>query len=340
MTKELEENQRARSVTAVLCPHIGRCETIHYDVVHSSSLPLISSNFYYSTPHLKKLCLKSAARSGGCPSAGSLRPSPGVRSELCFPVLKDITLDGWNFIELCNNNPQWDRKPDSGISLSIVHFRPSPEGKFSLHSAFDYLSGVPLLYSFGLHDVNFEFESDRRMDDLPDEFVSISSMSISDLSSRLTAGVLMYAGISRETLERMTITRCPLTEASILPESSELFLHDIPTPQDMCRCILSWGGSILEIRNSPGFNDDVLEMLSIGGMTYARHLVTLELYDCTNFSIEALRRMVHARQQDQVLERLMYLTISHCVPEMSREAKNWFEAQLEGFCVDGTEFCE
>jgi hypothetical protein len=25
---------------------------------------------------------------------------------------------------------------------------------------------------------------------------------------------------------------------------------------------------------------------------------------------------------------------------MSREAKNWFEAQLEGFCVDGTEFCE
>ena len=106
MTKELEENQRAQSVTAVLCPHVRRCETIHYNVAHSSSLPLISSDLYYSTPHLKKLCLKSFARSGGCPSAGSLRPSPGVQSELCFPVLKDLTLDGWNFIELCNNNPQ------------------------------------------------------------------------------------------------------------------------------------------------------------------------------------------------------------------------------------------
>jgi hypothetical protein len=345
MTNELEENQRARSVTAVLCPHIRRCETIHYDVAHSSSLPLIDSDLYFSTPHLKKLCLKSAARSGGCSSAGSLRPSPAVRRELCFPVLKDLTLDGWNFIELCNNDPQWNRNPYIGISLSIVHFQPSPEGKFSLHSAFEYLSRLPLLDSFGLHDVEFEFESDVRMEDLPDEFVSISSINISDLSGTLTAGVLSYAGISRETLEMVTITRCPLTEVSIMPYSNELFLHDIPTPQDICHCVTTWGGPYLEIRNSPGFNDDVLEMLSTvinpGEMPYAPNLVTLELYHCTNFSIEALQKMVYARQQNQDLERFMFLTINHCVPEMSREAENfWFEAHLEGFDVDGTEFCE
>ena len=86
MTKGLEENQRARSVTAVLCTHIRCCETIHYKVAHSSSLPIISPDLYYSTvtPHLQKLCSKSSARSGGCPSAGVLRPAPGVRSELCI----------------------------------------------------------------------------------------------------------------------------------------------------------------------------------------------------------------------------------------------------------------
>jgi hypothetical protein len=182
------------------------------------------------------------------------------------------------------------------------------------------------------------------MDDLPNEFISISSVSISDLSSSLTAGVLLYANISLETLERVTITRCPLTETSILPESSELFLHDIPTPQDICHIISFWGGSHLGVCNSPGFNDDVLEMLSTvidpkGGM-YTPYLGTLQLYECTNFSIEALQSMVYARQQNHwnEWERLEYITISHCVPEMSREAKNWFEAQLEGFFVVGTEF--
>jgi hypothetical protein len=198
--------------------------------------------------------------------------------------------------------------------------------------------------SFGLHDVDFEFESDGRIDNLPQDFVSISYLDISDLSGRLTAGVLSYADISREALEWVSIDRCPLTEVSIVPYSCELFLYDIPTPQDFFHYLSSWEGLFLEIHDSPGFNDDVLEMLSLvsdaGGMMYTPHLTSLELYNCTNISIEALQRMVCARRQNRDFDSFMELTISDCVPEVSMEAKSWFVGQLESFKVDGTEFCK
>jgi hypothetical protein len=199
---------------------------------------------------------------------------------------------------------------------------------------------------FGLHDVDFEFESDRRMDNLPRDFVTITHIDISDLSGMLTAGVLSYADISGA-LESVSIDHCPLTEVSNVPHSCELMLKDIPTPQDICHYISSWRGSFLEVHDSPGFNDVVLEMLSLildaGGMKYTQDLIALDLYNCTNISIEALKRMVYARQQNhghwQNLEKIKYITLSHCVPEVSMEARSWFVAQLKSFNVDGTEFC-
>ena len=211
--------------------------------------------------------------------------------------------------------------------------------------AFEYLSHIPRVSSFGLHDVEFEIESDRRMNELPYGFVSISSLGISNLSATLTAGVLSYADLSEETLECVSIARCPLTEVSNVPYSCELYLYDIPTPQDIFPYLSSWEGLNLEIRNSPGFNDDILEMLSMvsedGESVYVPDLFSLELYNCTNFSIEALQRMVYARPQNHSeVFRLIYLTINNCFPEVSLGARSWFAAQLKSFIVDGTEFCE
>jgi hypothetical protein len=55
--------------------------------------------------------------------------------------------------------------------------------------------------TFGLDDVDFKFESDGCMDNLPQDFVSISYLDISNLSGTLTAGVLSYADVSREALK-------------------------------------------------------------------------------------------------------------------------------------------
>jgi hypothetical protein len=270
-----------------------------------------------------------------------LKPSPGVQSELCFPVLEKLTLDGWNFIELYNNNPQWAKyQARAPRSFKIVHFRPNPAGKFPLGVALEYLSHIPFLCSFGLHDVDFEFESDEHMDNLPHNF-DIASIDLSDLSSGLTAGVLSYANISMEPLERLNITRCPLTELSVIHHSSELILHDVHTTRDICNYLSLWGGLYLEIHNCPGFNDEVLETLASnpGGTIYAPYLLGLDLYKCTNISIEALQRMVYARRQNGNFDKFIELTISDCVLEVSIEARNWFIGQLEGFNVDGTEFC-
>lgn len=192
--------------------------------------------------------------------------------------------------------------------------------------------------TFGLHDVEFEIEleSDRRMNELPHDFVNISYLGISNLSGTLTAGVLSHANLSQEGLEWVSITRCPLTNVSNVPYSCELYLGDIPTPEDIFPYLSSWGGLCLKIRNSSGFNNDVLEMLSVvsddGGMLYAPHLFSLELYDCTNFSIQSLQRMVYARRQNPSDASFKYLTIRNCVP-VSLEARSWFVTRALSWMV-------
>jgi hypothetical protein len=58
--RESDENWRVRNVTVLLHPHIHRCQNISYNVIHSSSLPLLSTDLHGPIPHLKQLHLESA----------------------------------------------------------------------------------------------------------------------------------------------------------------------------------------------------------------------------------------------------------------------------------------
>jgi len=178
-TQELEENQRARDITTVLGPHIHRCNSIHYKVIHSSSLPIISTDLYYFSPFLDNLRLEASALHGGCPSAGILHPSQGVRGEIFLPAFQYITLDGWNFVKLYCHNPHWTQK---SVSLAIVHFRPSgPEEYVSLYSVFQFLAGIEYLHTLEITDVELKPEDTHDLDNGPRRLEQLQTITISHL---------------------------------------------------------------------------------------------------------------------------------------------------------------
>jgi F-box-like len=344
-TRELEENTRVESITALLSPHVHRCRKIRYDVIHSSSHPLVSPDIYHTTPRLSELCLKSSAQGSGSPSAGVLRALPSaVHTELCFPSLSKLTLDGWNFVNLCHSNPQWAQQADHyhTLSVTIAHFRPSESagGRFSLHNCFQFLSRIRHLVSLKLHDVEFDFELVTRMDNLPTNFLPLQYVMLSHLSSRLTAGILSYLGMDMKVLK---IRCCPLDEVGnrTPPGYYALVLDNVPITQDIFQFLSSWQGASLQISDCPAFNE-MLEMLGPrsnerGVEICAPRLRYLSLDNCTNFTTPALKRMVEGRQKNALFDfnKLSDITIERRghVPEISDEDELWFWENLNRFDV-------
>jgi hypothetical protein len=343
-TRELEENRRVCDVTTILIPHIRRCETIRYDVAHSSSLPLISTDLYFSTPHLKQLSLESSTQSESNtrPSAGLLQPLDGVRSELCFPAVTELTLDGWNFLKLYHDKPKW---ADIDVSLSISHFRSSdtPGGRLTIRDAFLFFTHNISLSSLELIDVEFD-ELDAPIDDISLAYSPVSSILISHLSSRMTAAILscFYDAILQfydAHLKWVSITSCPLDAVENAPIADGLMLDSIPSTDGLCRYLSSWSGVWLYIQNCHTFNNEVLDFL---GSMYDHDdgtpsqlclsdLREISLHECTNFSISALKQMIRARQQKKGGPST--LNISGRAPRISKEDEDWFIENVMNFDV-------
>lgn len=346
--REVDENRLVGNVTALLHPHLQRCETIHYDVLHSSSLPTMSLDLSDSMPELRQLRLESTQCSNAYQSAS--RRSVYPRNVLRFPALEKLVIDGWNFIELYRNDPQWISHITGQLRLSISHYIPSgiDGGRFSFHDAFEFMSRIPRLISLTLHDIEFDFELVMRLDRfLVDEhFASLSSIELNGLSSRLTTGILAYLELFY--LDSITIIRCPLSEVGYPPHSPYLTLEDLPCTEDMCRYIAYWSGVELYISDCPTFDDSILEMLGStwgsedgdGADLCAPRLFQLSLHNCTSFSTTALRSMVEARQavtlgftEVTVNDNppLSYISVSGSAPKIFKEDKEWLENNLDCF---------
>jgi F-box-like len=203
--KEDEENSRVRDVTALLHPHLHRCQAIHYNVLYPTSLPPMSLD-HYALPKLRQLRLDSRQCSA---SPDGLQYYIHRMNELQMPSLEKLTINGWDFIELYKNDPQWMRHI---LHLSISNFRPVDGGRFSFHDVIKFVSGIPRLTSLTLNNVEFDFEMVSNLYSFSDysHFGSLSSLGLSDLSARLTAGIFAY--LAPFYISSITIKHCPLNE--------------------------------------------------------------------------------------------------------------------------------
>jgi hypothetical protein len=113
--------------------------------------------------------------------------------------------------------------------------------------------------------------------------------------------------------------------------------------QDIAPLIRLFDGYHLRITRCPSFNDSILSMMTGPGGNYrlgwTRHLRTIILTDCPNFSIAALRRLVESRAHlpfDDGLAQMIDAQIDMVflfgnVPSISEADGAWFEENVEEF---------
>lgn len=326
------EEAQVRKAVDILGPHLHRCSSLEFNVIYSSSLPSVYADILYDRV---------------CPDLGAIifnfriGDGPRSRSRLDrhrgrpLPALTSVTLDGFNFVDLCDHHSDWLH----GLrEVSISHFTYSEYDRytFSFYDAFLVLSDVVHLK---LSSVDFTYDAvDDYNDLLP--FSKLSSLELEDLSSELTRKVLLHCGH----VNYVAITHCAIGEISgIELNAFQLILEDIPASGDLSRFLCQWSGVELTIRNCPGFNDSVLEKWSTRTSDddfNSPLLSALTIHDCPNFSVELLKHLVEVRMEQ--CERsggtevgghppLSFLEVTGRRPLLSDEELKWFLKNVESF---------
>lgn len=128
---------RARAAINLLSPHISRCRTIDFNVLRSSSLPVVARDFHGTAPYLLRLSLKCGEDDGGYEG-----PFEAVEGEqFSCPAAKKFAFDGRNFSQLCRNG--WTSKHHLNFTeLVISHFLPPGVEGLSLSDTFCFLEGT------------------------------------------------------------------------------------------------------------------------------------------------------------------------------------------------------
>jgi hypothetical protein len=240
-----------------------------------------------------------------------------------------------NFVDLCKNVPQWVEQFGEGLSLSITHFRPSDAiavGGFSFSDAIVFIIRITGMSELTLSDVEFNLDSEC-VASLSNQYLGgLQCLNLIDLSGKLTAASLVCF-YSMFNLESVKIVRCPLGEVGIKPPSYDLILEDIPDVEGICRYISNWDGSNLTVYNCPTFDDQVLWILQerFQGESSYPSITNIQLYNSSNWSVDALRNMVDARSRPDREYSLSHVTVTGYGTELSKEEEDWFTANLESF---------
>ncbi|GLB45683.1 hypothetical protein LshimejAT787_2600160 [Lyophyllum shimeji] len=358
------ERARIREIMTTLAPHVQRFQSLCYELKFTSSLPRLASDFPDVMPCLTDLTLN--AKVGNGPSAFLDGSKP---INFPFPRLKDLAIDGWNFVDIFATSSWWsDTFLHDANSLSISHYRPTPDEKndpFLLADALDFFAQFR---SLSLSHLTFAQEIDLSSTHNPTPWMSPrTSLFLSHLSAPLTA-LLLEAHYTRH----LAIEHCPLTDVTVL-EAGEVTLRDIPDPgagdlyssrslsYDLRGLLPMWDGDTLRIEACPGLDDRVLDVLrgtTINRTQAARveglnapNLTELHIEGCTGVSVEALRRMTNARlawvaagkkEEFEGLERLNSFMVkargvgSGSVEEADRK---WFEnvgCDVRCYAIDAT----
>ncbi|KAG5643734.1 hypothetical protein DXG03_009724 [Asterophora parasitica] len=334
------ERQRMKEIMGIIRPHIPRCETLSINVIHTSSLPRILTDFPDPAPDLMKLSLEVSAPG---PFRGLL-DNLSIVPEFQFPLLEELRIDGWNFVDFYRNANWWTEKlSESGyfFFLSVSHYRPTEgvhgEGPFEILSAYPLFQSISIL---ALDDLAYSSPGKIAGDvvvDFIEDAIELETLRLSNLSKSLVAGLLLRSSFLAA--DFLTIDHCPLDVSTLNHDGGgffeEVHLRNIDYPdtsQALQNMLKFWDGSKLTLENCPGFDDDILDRLGERHnyppvvQLFASELHHLVLINCAGFSINALKRMVEARTaffEEHDPDQTMLVTMLDG-PEMVPDQRKWF----------------
>ncbi|RDB30688.1 hypothetical protein Hypma_005906 [Hypsizygus marmoreus] len=331
------ESVRVRAVMDILKPHLQRCTSLTFQLLHRSSLPSLCDDIG-GLPKVRVLilqCEDGAPNNFDNPALDPRVYGTNVELErpLEFPELMHLEIDGPNFKKASHANDDWLKQQPHAEDLFVrlSYFRPADS---EIEWMLEILQDATCLFFSHIELSHWELESYP-----PEGSIDLDQLAllyVENLEDLFLEGVMSQA--SMPNLQELGVRACSLSafnEAFDAPLIiTNLRLAGIDDWRELARFLLDdWDGDALYLDQCAGFNDVLIEVLC-RCIAVARTqplspplylLSRLEIANCTNFSIAKLRQLV-----ETIGHRTLHVKISgSLIPRVEDEA--WLIGNTRSF---------
>ncbi|RDB22052.1 hypothetical protein Hypma_011145 [Hypsizygus marmoreus] len=295
LEEDLGERPRCRDVIELLVPHIPRCQKIDFDVIYSSSLPSICKDFFGHATLLETLNLK--CETDAEIASGSSNPRSEIAEEpFLTPALKDLCVDGRNFIHASLALPSWiESIPKGQLRLAVHNFSPSDsisqDLEFTLHDFILFQDRLKVI-RLSLSKVEFHDHSTPA----PNVLLFADPLELKELSYEMFMDIMAFIGNG---LTSIHISECDVAYLGFDFHSDSLTLEGISDDTDISGFLSSWSGRELKVSNCPGFDDITLDTL---GKNNGR-IRSLIVENCPKISPEGVMEMAQSLNERLALQQ-------------------------------------
>ncbi|PPR05731.1 hypothetical protein CVT24_006676 [Panaeolus cyanescens] len=276
-----EEREMIARYTEVLKPHLWRCSVIDYYVAYSTSLPSIVDDLRGISSNLVSLrlgCFKECSPITATATSSVPTPSPDPRHgqdtvppfPTSYPNLRDLSLNGSNFIQTTLHHPQLLRSVQSELTIHHYNHNLYPDDQpFSAHNV---LEGIfPRTPSQAPAGLILNFDST--------EFAPIPQ-------------------------KRYIIKSTPIRTPDSETESPVPFYHIHPPLAPMISTInggpVDWSNIVFKCKN---MSDQLLnDLIAIGIGSLIQCPQTVELDNCSISELDSIAALEIAKAKPQPLE--------------------------------------
>ncbi|KAF8159227.1 hypothetical protein B0H34DRAFT_858093 [Crassisporium funariophilum] len=325
-----EEGARTRAVIDLVKPHVRRCISIVFRVIHGSSLPSVSRHLFGYTSILKKLSLKCEV-------------------DDYHPVLVDdvplmartkvrkLHLEGYTILDVCQHVTSLFQGVKDLI-FSNYRLQESEDHAFIMKELITSMSSCRRLASLNISNL-----------DIPYCYLTSRSLNldVEDVKiSRLNAGCIqtLLEDADLDNVESLTIESCSFDESRLHGAYNLMLInitHDLASP------LRGWTGGTLTVDNCPGFSDDLINYFATvePSLQIPPHTVFPDpecciypyvvfcIKDCMNFSARALKHFMEVRLAMMDTPHGPYLRVGGLrvtgeVPLISEDDYAWFEKHI------------
>ena len=350
---DMEEAARVRSAMELLLPHISRWHMFYISTIRSSSLPVILKELRGTAPILKILRLECE----GDDADDDLNVYD--RDVFVCPALHNFDIDGANFLRLRNAyGGEWATQlvPQlEYLSVSVLSPADEEEGNGGEGGP----DGEGDSEADGEEGINRSEKGRLNLDTFLGEVAQLTSLRQLILKSIIfsnmpvrpgihqfshTLDTLVLEDLSVDTvlailfacnhpgLTTLKLARCPL---DAMPEYFVLdfpclVLQDLAPTVNVMEILDRWRGMGLEIVGCPTFDDSVLRRLSVPGVGLG--IRELAIFDCTNFSVSALQKMIESRLL--WAGHMQILKVAGEGPAITDDERAWFEDRVAEFSYE------
>lgn len=265
-----------------------------------------------------------------------------------------MLVDGENFRYICQQKPEWTDYLDNLSELTVSHFVENEDiavHPLEISDVVGFLEDLPSLDTLAFEDVDFDFIPSQPRNQFP--LSNVRCLEIKNLDGKLLNDLLYHC--YWDNLDVVTITNCVLEDKLIFPLFCQhLYLDAIDVHGHLPSLLEWWNGTTVDFTNCPGYDDAVLETLGSAKLRQSRFnassLEEISSTGCSNFSIEALKRLVERRNRtvdytDQEWWKkveapgLDSVTVKGHCSDLSTGDRHWFESHLREFSWNGVGCC-